>query len=169
MKNMSWLLPVFFIGSIASAQPKHSIKFLHMGDETHPVGTIIISVESVAPLNDRITDSIFGKSIKTNMRTFKIIEKFIKDKKYVTADSVAGKHWNYLEVWDSAGFGLDLFYPKNIDFFNDLFTEIKKKKADKAVIDVFPHTTEVKTHFPFLIYSPGRSAGESGRLPRPQA
>jgi len=66
------------------SQPLHSIRFIYFGEELKPIGAIIIGVEKVFPLVDKPLDSVFGRSIKTDINTFTIVRNLLKEKKYQT-------------------------------------------------------------------------------------
>ena len=122
----------------AQSQPLHSIRFIYFGEELKPIGTKIIGVEKVFPLNDKVLDSIFGRSIKTDINTFTIVSNLIKNKKYQTPHpSKEEIYGGGLEVVDSDGFAFSLFWPKQKDFFNDLHTSLIEKNSDKVVIELF--------------------------------
>jgi hypothetical protein len=118
-------------------QHLHIIRFIHGGDEIQPIGTVIISVEKVIPLIDKPTDSLFGRSIKTDIKTFRLIRKLIKNKKYYTPHETAADRLDFLRITDSDGFVLGLFASKYKMFFYDLRSLIEQKKGDQTVIEAF--------------------------------
>jgi hypothetical protein len=119
-------------------QHLHVIRFIHGGDELKPIGTVVISVEKVVLPTDKPLDPTFGISIKTDIKTFKIIRKLIKREKYTTKPDEFDNS-GFLKIVDSSGFVLLLDWPKYKDFFYDLRSILKKKKNGQDIINAFKY------------------------------
>ena len=83
MKKSLFISALLFFYMTATGQSLHNIRFVYAGEETHPVGTLSISVEKIIVPKDRRLDSIFGKTVKTDIYSFNLIANYIKESKYL--------------------------------------------------------------------------------------
>src|SRR6202000_2437612 len=85
---MKRLLFIFFclaVVSASKAQQVENLRFVYGGEEDKPHGTLVISVGQYVPPTDRgEIDSIFGKSIVTDNKTFESLKQFVRHSKYPT-------------------------------------------------------------------------------------
>jgi hypothetical protein len=115
-----------------------NVRFIHIGEETKPIGTVVISVRGYIKPMDRPLDSIFGRNVKTDEKTFRFIIKFIKSNKYtfIAPNLPQGTTPEYKIIGPN---GLKLYFIST-EFFNDLRASLKQQNLDPAVIEVLkPH------------------------------
>jgi hypothetical protein len=138
MKREMLLFLLLFITIRTNGQDIHTIRFIHRGEELKPIGTLLICVGKLIQPTDRTFDETFGKSVKTDMRTFESIKKFIKTNKLTTHDPKELKgDSEFYEIKDSNGLQLYLGGQSIHQFFGDLRLFLKKKDLDQTVIEAF--------------------------------
>lgn len=121
-----------FITNTCFGQTLHSIRFVHIGEEDKPIGTLVISVEKKVTPSDRITDRYLGKSVKTDIRTFETIINFTEAKKYLFSRKEIESDYHVI-VNDKKS--LYLKYKNSSTFFEELRAQLRKANCDKAVIE----------------------------------
>ena len=123
----------------AYTQTIHNLRFVHVGIEDKPIGTLSISVEKLIHPNNREADLMFGKAIKTDIKTFTTLIEVLKSSKLLSAKSdKINNELNY-EILGSDGLKLYLNYRNTTDFFQNLRNTLVKNKRDNAVITAFKH------------------------------
>ncbi|MGY3211327.1 hypothetical protein [Mucilaginibacter sp. HD30] len=125
-----------FITNVSFAQTLHSIRFVHIGEEDKPIGTLAISVEKKIIPRDRMTDHYLGKSVKTNMKTFETIRNFTEASKHLV--SRKDNESDYRIIINNKK-NLYLNYKSGRSFFEDLRAKLAKTNCDKAVIAAFKY------------------------------
>ena len=121
----------------AYPQHIHFIKFIHIGIEDKPIGTLIISVENPLMPTDRPSiDSVFGKNIQTDLQTFTAIESFIRKNKYLFSENLNTSVRNF-KMMDYRNYVTYLSYKKTKSFGNKLQTYLRARNLDKHVIKAF--------------------------------
>jgi len=135
MKFSIAIILLLVIYATVNGQSLHIIKFIHQGDETKPVGTLLISVEKKIKPSDRPSDRIFGGGVKTNISAFTYIRALVKSGIYT---SVQRKNLGYdwFKIVDS---DRSIYYMpgRNMDkFFNELKATLKTKHMDDNLLEV---------------------------------
>lgn len=140
MKKLLFLF-MMVVAINSYSQQLHSIRFVHGGEELKPVGTKVISVEKLIYPTDRGSiDEMFGKAIQTDIETYKTIETYVTDSKFVSKDNKSLKEENeYYKINYNNDIVVFLGGSKTITFFNDLRSLLIKQKRDKAVIELFTY------------------------------
>jgi hypothetical protein len=134
LQTISFLAVVTIATLNLRAQSVHFVKFIHVGDETKPIGTIVISIGGLVKPTDKPMDDVFGRSVQTDTGTYKALVDIIKSGKYRTPTDKLDTR-DFFIIKSSDGFGLDLCWPEYKEFFNDLHSALKNR--DKAVNNVF--------------------------------
>ena len=129
---------IFVIGIIFSlkseAQNVHLIKIIHAGAELKPVGTLIICVEKLILPQEKRMDSLFGKGVQTDMRTFNIINNYVKKTTYKKNPYPASFDNGFFKIVDGDD-NIKIIRERDMtEFFGGLKKTLKKKKGDKNVL-----------------------------------
>jgi len=116
-----------------------NIRFIHGGEELKPVGTLLINTVDTIKPNDKESDKYFGISIKTDTRSFKVLDEFLKHQ-YLTKDNTQLKGSNeYYVIKYSNGLRLFLIAKNINNFFSDLRAFLKKEHIDKELTKAFDY------------------------------
>lgn len=133
MKAFIIILLLLLTGN-AYTQTIHNLRFVHVGIEDIPIGTLSISVEKLIYPNNREADLMFGKAIKTDIKTFTTLIEVLKSSKLFSAKTdKINNELNY-EILCSDGLKLYLNYRNTMYFFQNLRNALITNKRDKAVI-----------------------------------
>ena len=116
------------------AQSVRFVKFIHGGDETKPIGTVVISVGGLVKATEKPMDDIYGRSIQTDTGTYRALIAVIRNGKHKTSANNFDPR-DFFIIKTSDGFELDLDWPVYKSFFSDLHDALKDE--DKAVYNVF--------------------------------
>jgi hypothetical protein len=137
------LILIRFVGqgqpNLNERQSVPNIRIVRVGEETKPVGTLLISVKKQIRPVDRDIDSIFGKGIATDQRTFDRITIFItKNKILVSPPASYGIPHKYKFILPDSS----IRYVNTKDsqrFFGDFQTFLKSEHLDPEVVKAIDH------------------------------
>ena len=139
-RTIKFLMLFFLTASAYGQKADINIRFIHGGEELKPVGTLLISTVDTIKPNDKESDKFFGKTIKTDIRSFKVLNEFIKQSQYLTKDNTQLKGSNeYYIIKYSNGLRLFLIATKINNFFFDLRVFLNKEHADKELTKAFDY------------------------------
>lgn len=149
MKNI-FLLTLFIgaIGPVLRAQRVENLRFVFIGEEDKPHGTLSISIGACKIPTDRgVVDDHFGKCILTDTKTFDSVRQFIRESKYATGEGTVSlsdslNHWllsgcSYYKIIDSDSSVVYLNGKYWIDFFDELKATLRAHSLDPRVISAF--------------------------------
>ncbi len=138
MNKLTCLNIILFtlITNVIFAQTLHSIRFVHIGEENKPIGTLVISVEKKVTPRDRVTDRYFGKSVKTDLRTFETIIDFTTTSKHLFSRKDHESDYHII-INDKKNRYLN--YKNCRSFFAGMRIQLRKAKCDKFVIEAFKY------------------------------
>jgi len=116
------------------------IKFVYFGEELKPQGSLVVSINNQIIPTDKPLDSIYGRGIKTDKRTFDLIEEVIDKALYTSNDyrSLGRADAGYIITNAKER----KFYLKERNFsafFKDLSFYLKQKGADDALVEAFTY------------------------------
>lgn len=149
MKNIFLLaLCICSVGPVLRAQRVENLRFVFIGEEDKPHGTLSISIGACKIPNDRgVVDDHFGKCILTDTKTFDSVRQFIRESKYPTAEGTVSlsdslDHWllsgcSYYKIIGSDGSVVYLNGKYWIIFFDQLKAALRTHSLDPRVISAF--------------------------------
>ena len=140
MKNRLLIVLLVFIGSSAYSQQNHTMEFIYVGTQNYPVGTIAISVEKLVRPHAKSTDTVFGRSKMTDLKTFEAMREFVKsNKRYGLSQKESESGVDQFIIEDSDGYRLSISTLSYKNFLNDLRSLLVRKKLDDTVMDVLEY------------------------------
>lgn len=136
MKKIALFLLPLLISLKSYEQKVPNIRFIHVGDELKPIGTLLISIGEYVKPTDRPFDSVFGVGVKTDERTFKFIDNYVLKSNYTKEASVVSKSdTNAYKIVCPHNLILYVNMRNSYIFFENLRSGLKKENLDTAVIN----------------------------------
>jgi hypothetical protein len=134
MKIIFYLCLLCLINLILPDQKVRTIRFVYSGEESKPRGTLLISVGKYIRPYDNPVDSLFGLGLKTDEKTFKVIDSFVRTSKDVMLFSRTIS--DTVSAYNIIGpTGIRCFLPeaKFEAFFSGLREDLQDQQLDKSV------------------------------------
>ena len=114
-----------------------TIRFVYVGEELKPHGTLLISVGKYIVPSDKGLDSFFGRGIKTDEKTFEFINTFVHNNKYTLNNrkKISDLETVYVIICPKR---VEYLREKDFEsFFDDLRSGLQEKNLDRVVIEAF--------------------------------
>jgi hypothetical protein len=141
MKGIFFIITCL-VYTVSSFAQTSIIRFVHIGVQTKPIGTVCITLQpNVQPL-DSTLNSQLGTVIQTDTKTFAETKSFIeKFNSLCFTKQCAGFESGTFEVLVSDKFYAYINSNKSRLFFLNLIKDLQKRQYDDKVIDALQHLT----------------------------
>ena len=134
------LILLSICGLESKGQGIKKIIIIHRGEELKPIGTLLISTRTIIMPNERKLDSIFGRGIKTNKKTFRKIKHFLVRSNYLVQNPLElNGNKEFYEIKCFNGIVLYLGEKYFNVFFNEFRNLIVNYKLDFNVYEALKH------------------------------
>ncbi len=122
----------------AFCQTPKTIRFIHRGEELKPIGTLVIGVDTLSSATDKKFDYIFGKSVKTDLKSARVIEKFINTSTFLVKNpKVLKDSKEFYEIVNLNGSKIYLGEKNFSVFFRELRNELNLHALDHSIYKAF--------------------------------
>jgi hypothetical protein len=118
------------------SQKASGIRFIHIGEETKRIRTLVIDTAQCIQPKDRPLDYIFGKCIQTNQKTYLYAQKFISLQKYLVDSTKSYGIYSEFKIIVSSEIILYLQPNDAHYFFKELMVSLQNENLDEALIKV---------------------------------